>query len=867
EPREVGEVIVRSTFEGPLIRVQDLAIIRDNFEEESILAGVKGRNAIALLIYKTDVADIIRTIDAVKKTIREESGKGLIAGYREVPVPPEKKPGFLESLIKKITGAKESVSIFKYGPVQIHLSSDLSKTVGDRFNITLTNGALGLILVLVTLTIFLNFRIAFWVAMGIPISIMGVFFMLPVFDSFLDSITLTSLVLIIGIIVDDGIIVSENITRHREMGEAPLQAAVNGLREVFFPVLTTILTTFLAFAPMFFMTGMMGKFVWVIPLTVSLALFFSLMESTFALPAHLVKSMAKSKKGSDKARTGSQKARTGAERASMRKWFAVLQNGFRRFALLFLKVRYLLLACFVVAFAFTVYFALNNIGFILFPSKSAERFLINLELAPGSPMEVTSEKVRQVEQLLWDLPKGELDSFISRIGVGLDNAGENYAYLGVMLTPYSKRERDVDQVIEELRRRIEGIEGMARVWFMVDTGGPPVGKPVTIRVIGNDDTTRRKLTDAMIEKLSAIRGVKDPERNDKLGKEQIEIKIDYDKLSRLGLTVADIAQNVRIAFDGETVTSFRSGDEDVDFRVQFVKQARQDLTYIYNLAIPNNQNRLIKLKDVAWLKTGPGPSSYRHFNGARTTTVESDLDQELNTPLDATNELLTHFTDLEKNYPGMKLQFGGEAEESAASMTSLAITFVIAFIAIYFLLVLLFNSFSQPFLVAIAIPFGLIGVVIALTTHGEYMSFLGMMGVIGMAGVVVNDSLVMVSHLNNLRREKPDVPISELVAEGAADRLRAVLLTTLTTVMGLMPLAYGLGGTDLYMRPMALTLGWGILFATPLTLVLVPCLYTIFNDIGLLLGVKPRGAGKLDSPEQKPAEITEAEPSGDEDKP
>jgi multidrug efflux pump subunit AcrB len=826
-PYEVGNVVVRTTFEGPLIKVKDLAIIRDDFEEQSIIPGVKGRRAISMEVYKTDSADIIRTVDAIKKLVGEESGKGLIAGYRDVPVPAEKRPGILNSLKdfwRRLTGRRDSVSIYKYGPVQIHLTRDLSKTVEDRFNITLTNGAIGLTLVLLVLTLFLNFRIAFWVAMGIPIAMFGTIFMLPMFDSFLDSITLTSMVLLIGIIVDDGIIVSENISRRREMGEAPLQAAVNGLQEVFFPVLTTILTTFLAFAPMFFMTGIMGKFVFVIPLTVSLALFFSLLECTLALPSHLVRGMEK------------QKRTKGAERAAVRRWFDVLRRGYRKFALVYLRFRYLLLVLFIAAFAFTIHFAAGNLKFILFPSKNAEEFYTLVELDPGSTLEATAEKVKQVEQLLWDLPDGELDSFITKTGVSFFHgslmAGENYAMIGVKLIPYSKRTRDVDQIIEELRGKVSRIEGMATVNFFVQTGGPPVGKPISIRVIGNDNDVRKKLADAVAKKLSAIKGVKDIDRDDKLGKEQVEIKINYDRLARLGLTVADIAQNVRTAFDGETVTSFRDGDEDVEFRVVFLKEAREDLSYIYNLAIPNNQGRLIKLKEVAWLETGPGPTAYRHFDGDRTTTVESDLDQDVNTSIDATNELLSYFPDIDKEYPGTQLRIGGEAEESAESMTNLLVTFIIALVGIYFLLVLLFDSFTQPLLVAIAIPFGLIGVVVALQIHGESMSFLGMMGVIGMIGVAVNDSLVLVSHFNNLRKEKPDVPARELVAEGTSDRLRAVLLTTITTVSGMLPLAYGIGGTDLYMRPMALTLGYGILFATPMTLILVPCLYTVFNDIG-----------------------------------
>jgi multidrug efflux pump subunit AcrB len=347
-----------------------------------------------------------------------------------------------------------------------------------------------------------------------------------------------------------------------------------------------------------------------------------------------------------------------------------------------------------------------------------------------------------------------------------------------------------------------------------------------------------------MEYLGTIEGVKDIDSNEKLGKEQIEIKLNYNRLARLGLTVADVAQNVRIAYDGEVVTSMRDGDEDVNFRVQLQERARRDVNYLYNLSIPNVQNRLVKLREVATLEIAPGPNAFHHYDGDRTTTIEADIDQDIITPLEATTLVMTHFADAENRWSGIRLAIGGEAEESQASIVELMTTFAIALIGIYFLLVLLFNSYTQPFLVLVSVPFGVTGVIIAFALHGEVLSFLGVMGIIGMVGVVVNDSLVLVNHLNNLRKWNPDWSLRKVVAEGTSHRLRAILLTTLTTVAGLLPLAYGLGGTDLYMQPMALALGYGILFATPLTLVLVPSLYMIGADIGGLFRRKGSSGSK-----------------------
>jgi multidrug efflux pump subunit AcrB len=825
EPQEVGDVIVRTTFEGPLIRVRDLAIVREDFEDETVISRMEGISAISFIINKDENADMIQTVKAIKKLVREESGQGILAGYVDLSsditrVDESPLMRIFGRIKGSLLGETTEEGIFRYGPVQIRYSGDQSQYVQSSFQIVLNNGLIGLVFVVIVLTIFLNIRTAFWVAMGIPVSLLGAMFLLPFFNAFLDSIVLSSMVLVIGIIVDDGIIISESISYRRSIGDPPLQAAVNGTREVFLPVLTTVLTTFLAFAPMFFMKGLMGKFVYVIPLTVSLALFISISESVLALPAHLKRGMEK-------------KSKT-AQRESVRQWFTVLRSFYRKTLLIFLKLRYPVVILFIGIFLAALSYARNNMDFILFPSKGAERFFIGLELPVGSSLQSTSEKVKEVELIIQELPEGEIESFSTRVGTlgwVWTGEGENYALINVDLIPFSRRFRSADEITEEIRSKSEEIEGIEKIFFYIDAGGPPIGKPVVLRVVGSDDAMRKELTDRIVEILDQIAGVTDIDRDDKLGKEQIEIKIDYAKLARRGLTVADIAQNVRIAYDGQVVTSIRDGDEDVEFRVQLAEYARKNVAYLQNLRIPNQQGRLIRLGEVARLETGPGPDAYYHFDSERSTTVEADVDTDVTTSLEVMSSVLSKI-DLQEEWPGMRLIVGGEAEESMESIYSLLTTFVIAFIGIYFLLILLFNSFTQPFLVMVAVPFGLVGVILALALHGEPLSFLSMIGSIGLAGVVVNDSLVLVSHINDLRKKKPDVPILNILAEGTANRLRAIILTTLTTVAGLLPLAYGLGGTHLYMSPMALVLGYGLLFATPLTLVLIPCLFAIGHDIG-----------------------------------
>ena len=558
--------------------------------------------------------------------IREEAVRG------NIDTEPGEKKSIPDMIKGFFTGKIEEQATVQYGPVKISYANDISPQVMSRFQILLSNGAIGLVLVLV-----------------------------------------------MGIIVDDGIIISDNISRHQEMGKAHLEAAVHGVQEVFLPVLTTVLTTILAFLPMFFRKGIMGQLVFVIPLTVCLALMISLSESTLALPAHLLQGMKK--------RAASGK---GEHRKSMRRWFDTLRSFYRKFLFHLLKLRYLLVLLFVIVLAGSLWYAMKRMDFILFPSKRAARFFINVELPMGSSLEATSKKVKELEDLVKELPEGELENFITRVGMaGWPPIGqaENYAMIIVRLKPYSQRQRTADEIVESLRSRTDGLEGYVQIIFNVDSGGPPVGKAINLKVVNTDDSTRNKLTDEVVALLGSIEGVKDINRDDIRGKDQLEIDIDYSKVARLGLTVAEVARNVRLAYDGELVTSMRDGAEDLRFRVQLVRKARRDERFLLNLPIPNQQGRLIRLGEAAALRTGPGPNAYRHYQGERATTITADVDTDVTTPLKATTEVLSRINP-EKDWPGTEIIVGGEAGESRKSIVRLAITFIIALLGIYFLLVL-----------------------------------------------------------------------------------------------------------------------------------------------------------------------------------
>ncbi|KAA3658507.1 MAG: AcrB/AcrD/AcrF family protein, partial [Calditrichaeota bacterium] len=437
-PQEVGDVIVRSSFDGPIIKVKDLALITDSFEDERVLSRMNGKSTISFVVFLSENGDVIRTCDAVKALVKQEN----------------------QNLPEN---------------VEVSYTKDISRIVKTSFEVVLWNGLIGLVLIILILPIFLNFRTAFWVALGIPVAMLGTIYLLPLFGMYLDTITLSGMILVIGIIVDDAIIIAENISKRRELGDSPLDAAVNGMSEVFRPVVTTILTTFLVFAPMFFMPGIFGKFIVPIPLAISLALFISLLEVMIALPAHLVPSMKRR-----------------SVKSTGRQWFKNLTGRYRKVVYHVLKFRYLLIPIFIGMLGFAFWFSGKYIKFILFPTEAADFFYVGYEMPVGTPLKTTSAQVTKIEDIVAKLPEDELASFTTRIGTNpfIFAETENYGYVAVNLSPHTERSRTADQIVEALRLETKAFEGEGKIAFVIESGGPPVGKPVSLRIVGSNDQMR-----------------------------------------------------------------------------------------------------------------------------------------------------------------------------------------------------------------------------------------------------------------------------------------------------------------------------------------------------------------------------------------
>ncbi len=786
-PMEVGDVIVRSYAGGAEVRVKDVATITDDFEEEQTVHRINGVPAISANITKSASADIIRTNDAIKTLLEWEQDS----------LPPDM--------------------------MTVVITDDESAGVRDKFEIVKSNGLIGLILVFIVLALFLNINTSFWVAMGIPASLMGTIILLPFFDIELDSLTMAAMVLVIGIIVDDAIVIAENIFQHREKGSSPLDAAVNGVHEVALPVFTTVATTILAFLPMLFIKGMLGKFIYVIPMTVIVALSMSMLESYLILPAHLLSGLL-----------GGKQQKVG------RSWFRPIRNAFERLLQGILSLRYVwvFLACLILAGS--VIYAGSSIKFKLFArGKNVESLNITVQMPLGTALEITSEKVREIEQIVTAFPKTEISSYTATIGSGGRRSvpGGHLATLTLYIPPASELTRPVKSIMQNLRQKFSTVQGVEKLVLGMRVHGPPTGEAIEIMVKGSDGSTRDAAVDDLMAFLAGIDGVSDLERDDKAGKDEIIVRPKYSLLARYGLTVSAVAQTIRTAYEGQEATTTRYGDEDVGFNVILQSDYQKNIKNLKQLKVSNAKGELINLEEVANFELRAGVYAMYHEDGDPTITITGEIDEDANTPLDVMAAVQQAF-DFEKmrSYPGVRLDIGGEAADSQQALVDILISFGIAAIGIYFLLMLLFNSLTQPFIVLVTIPFGVAGVIFALALHGiEQTTFFAGIGVIGLAGVVVNDALVMVDHLNALIRRRKGKNMLTLIAEGTADRLRPVILTTITTVCGLMPLIYGIGGEDDMMGPMAMALGYGLLFATPITLVLLPCLYMIRHDIQMAL--------------------------------
>ncbi|CAC9451978.1 Acriflavin resistance protein [uncultured Gammaproteobacteria bacterium] len=762
QAQAAGDVIIKSSFDGPVVRLRDIASINDGNVEERSIVRINATKGFILKIRKQAHADIITTVDSIKKKLAP-------------------------------------LQVEKYPQIQIFYSSDQSKYVRNRLKIVTNNGIIGLLLVLVVLGIFLSLKTAFWVAVSLPVSLLGSVALLGLAGETINLISLAAMILVLGIVVDDSIIVAESIHHYKQMGRDKYQSAVKGFKRVIMPVIVTILTTVLAFSSMFLMEGTMGKFIYVIPLVVIFALVLSFLEVTIALPAHLAGLNEKPQK---------------------KHWFNAIEDWFEKVLKKILKLRYLIVIGFLVLLGISIFFAATQMRFTLFPTIGADVITAKLKMPPGSSLQYTASVSHKVEALIQDVVGTDLDSLTNNVGQSFSHV----AKFSIALVPSSERKVQVKAQLQRLKARTTEIVEAESLTFSVRRPGPPQGEDIEIQLVSGNDDQRQTAANALVEILNQIKGVDNIDRDDEASKSRIEVVLDFEKMARLNVDFVTVNRYLKATFGGINVTNIRYGDTDVNFRI-YLGKSKQSEAVIGKLKISNRQSRLVPLKQFSSIRHIVGEPDFNHFNGQRSVKISASINDEIASVAVVIKQVLKAF-DADNLYPAVRVLSEGGAKETKKSMQSFLKAFVFAILIIFFLLILLFDSYTQPLLVLSAIPFSVIGVIWAFFLHSEPLSFFALLGTLALVGVIVNDSLVMVVHLNYLKQKlSASTPALEWVTQGAKDRLRAVILTSLTTLAGIIPLAYGIGGTDFILKPMALSLGYGLLFGTVMTLILLPCLY------------------------------------------
>ena len=810
---DIKNVVIKSSFDGPVIRLDDIADVFRGQEEEMSITRVNGTKGFVLQVRKQAQADIIRTVKRVREKVSEFQNT--------IP---------------------DDINIF--------YTDDSSEAVENRLDIIIKNGYIGLALVLVVLGVFLSIKTAFWVAVSIPVTLLGTVFGLGLTGNTINLISLSGFILVLGIVVDDSIVIAESIHHYKSKEGSLFKNVVTGLKRVILPVITTIISTMLVMSSFFLMGGVLGKFIYVLPVVVIFALGISFLEITFALPAHLATPN----------KSGKQKT-----------WFIPVENFYNKSMHRFLRWRYLIVPVFIALLVYSAMFAMKNIPFNLFPSRGATVMFANIEAPNGSSASYTENIVIDVENLIVSEIGEDLKSYTSKIGAYFTNKAD----IEIALTPTSDRERTAEDMQEKLKELVKSVKGAEEIKISLLRPGPPQGADIEVTLVSDNDSQRALAADRLEEILRTIKGVDNINRNDEIGKPRIETVLDFDEMARLGVDYASVYRHLRTAFSGSYVTDATIAGKDEDIRI-YIGENDYTENFIKNTSVKNRQGNSIPMSQFSTLREIAGEPDYNHLDGDRsikvtasiadgrprgrpssaqkdqTQTQNSDEIQSLDQkpeeapkargggrPPSKTIILAQALKELNAavDYPQVSIITAGGAQESIDSLQDFLRAFVVAICGIYLLLAILFNSYSQPMLVLAAVPFSLIGVVWAFYFHGEPLSFFALTGSLALMGVIVNDSLVMVSHLNYIKAKSAELEDKIVwIARGSKDRLRAVVLTTLTTMAGVLPLAYGIGGTDVFLQPMVLALGYGLIFGTVLTLILLPCMYMMNYDFINMLG-------------------------------
>lgn len=803
---EFEDIVVLTGTDGTSLTLGEIATVIDGFEDSDLQARFDGEPAVALKVSRVGEEDILLIASQVKQYLEE--------AQREVPE-----------------------------GIKLTIWQDESQDMVDRLNVLAKNARSGLILVLIVLTLFLRFRLALWVAAGIPVALLGTVALFPLAGISISTVTIMAFILVLGILVDDAIVVGERVYSHEQMGKQRHAAAIDGTQEVSLPVMFGVLTTMATFIPVVTIPGPMGGFYAPLGYAVMLALAFSVIESQWILPMHLAHRKAEKKTGNN---------------ALVNRWLAVqdrisgsletlAQQVYRPLVERALEWRYLTISGGVVILLVTLsLFAGDRIQFQFFPAVEGNHLYATLTMPEGTPVEKTAEAVERLEQAAEQL-RVELDaelgpeeaskvahvfssigSFIPKGSIMTSaQAQSNLAEVGVELNlPQDYSGTPTKEFANRWRELTGGIPDAIELGFTSEAFG--FGKAIAIELYGKNFDDLRDSAAELRLALQAYNGVVDVSDSFRAGKQEVQLTL-LPEARNLGLTLQDLGQQVRQAFYGYEAQRVQRGTDDVRVMVRYPQLERQSLGDLESMRIRTADGTEVPFSSVALATLGRGYTSIKRVEGSRVVTVTADVNRNVNIPETIISSLLQNeLPAIVASHPGVSYGLAGEAEERTSSLGSLGSTSALALLLIYALLAIPLKSYLQPLVIMSVIPFGAVGAILGHYFLGKDLVFFSLLGIIALAGVVVNSSLVLVDYINKQRQA--GLPVREAVSQAGTVRFRPIVLTSITTFVGLMPIMMDDTTSTSLFVPMAISLAFGVLFGTFITLLLVPCLYTVLDD-------------------------------------
>jgi multidrug efflux pump subunit AcrB len=777
-PEDLEKLILRGNYEGQGVKLSELATIKNGFESSNSIFKINGHEAVFLNVRKNVSTDILTAQAAVMR--------------------------FIEKFKRSNKDA----------PIGIVMMDDESYDVVNRLDIVTKNGLMGFILIIIVLLIFLNVKAGFWVAMGIPFSAAFTVIIAGLAGYTVNNMTLAGVIIVLGIVVDDAIIIAENISRHMEKGLTPLEAAIVGTTEVFRPILASIITTCVAFIPLIYFEGFFGKLVSYIPLIVILMLTGSLLESLFILPSHM---------------SGKTWILDRFNRKNEGHWFHQVEEKYERFLIRLFHIRIPVLFIFlaVLGSAFIIY--QQKMNFVMFPREESKEVFIKIKAEKDFIRKETALAIQPIEEMIL---KDTANIVAVRSSVGLSRRGgevkENEASILVELIPADDRPTPLNKLLEEWEEKSKNLAGLEEVKFLRGRWGHSSGSAIELQVQENNDNDRALIVKELEEKMKKMPTVSDVEVEEPIVKKEYLFNLKQNKMIQYDVLPTTVTATLRSFVEGYILYSINKGEEEVDVRLSVPDEDKQDLNELLNLRVKNNSGELIYLKNIVEIEEVTRPVNINRTDYKRTTVIYGNPTPESGaTPLQVAEEMEDNiFPNLLSKFPTAVLKFKGEIEDTRESQGEFRNSIIMVVIVIYMILVVMFDSMTKPLLVLSIVPFGLAGVVFILLLHGmSIYGFFAAIGALGMIGVVINDAIVMIDKIERAF-EAHEKRVHSVIAHVASTRLRPIILTTLTTVVGVLPTAYGIAGYDSMLAEMMLTMGWGLLFGTIITLILIPILYS-----------------------------------------